>query len=90
MQQEEPWRPFDKLFDLSGKGAIVTGGTWGLGFGTARRLAEAGAGVLIADIQHEAAEKAVESLTSCGLKAWVQCDVASAPDVTSAMAITAS
>lgn len=43
------------LVSLAGRGAIVTGAAWGLGKATARRLAEAGAKVLIADIDEEAA-----------------------------------
>src|SRR5690554_1012502 len=41
---------------LEGKAAIVTGGAMGIGGATARRLAEEGARVLIADINQEAAE----------------------------------
>ena len=39
-----------QLFDLNGKGAIVTGGAMGIGRAIAERLAEAGASVLITDI----------------------------------------
>ncbi|WP_232494530.1 SDR family NAD(P)-dependent oxidoreductase [Novosphingobium kaempferiae] len=42
-----------ELISLSGRGAVVTGAAWGLGKATARRLAEAGASVLIADIDEE-------------------------------------
>jgi NAD(P)-dependent dehydrogenase (short-subunit alcohol dehydrogenase family) len=42
--------------DLNGTAAIVTGGASGLGAATARRLAGAGARVLIADLQEEAGE----------------------------------
>ena len=38
------------LFDLKGKTAIVTGAVMGIGKGIAKRLAEAGANMLIADI----------------------------------------
>jgi NAD(P)-dependent dehydrogenase (short-subunit alcohol dehydrogenase family) len=49
------WGPFD----LTGKSAIVTGGAVGIGFGIATRFIEAGANVLIADLDGDlAAEKA--------------------------------
>ena len=47
----------EQLFDLSGKGAIVTGGALGIGQGIAHRLAEAGASVVISDINLEAANE---------------------------------
>lgn len=78
--------PLSKLLDLSGKGAVVTGAAFGVGFGVARRLAEAGAGVLIADVNAEAAKRAVEKLASHGFKAaWVHCDVAKSSEVKAAM-----
>ena len=86
MSEKTELVPLSKLFDLSGKGAVVTGGAAGIGFGVARRLAEAGANVLIADINGEAAKQAVERLTSTGLKAtWVRCDVTKSSDVKAAM-----
>ena len=39
-----------QLLNLTGKSAIVTGGAKGIGRGIAIRLAEAGAKVLVADI----------------------------------------
>jgi len=43
------------LISLKGRNAVVTGAAWGLGKATARRLAEAGASVLIADIDADQA-----------------------------------
>lgn len=64
------------LFDLSGKAAIVTGGAGLLGQEFCRTLAEAGAGVVVADLQMEAAEKVARRLSEEGLKAIpVQVDV---------------
>jgi hypothetical protein len=42
-----------QLFDLTGKSAIVTGGALGIGQGIALRMAEAGAAVMIPDINLE-------------------------------------
>lgn len=55
-----------QLFDLTGKGAIVTGGAMGIGQAIAFRLAEAGAGVMIADINLEAANQTVERIKTRG------------------------
>ena len=69
--------------DLTGKAAIVTGGAKGIGYGIAYRLAEAGAGVLIADTDEEAASKAAQELTAQGWKAEaIRTDVSSEADVT--------
>ncbi len=59
-------KPLSKLIDLSGKAAIVTGGAKGIGQGIAARLAEAGAKVLIADIDSDAAHKTAEEMTGKG------------------------
>jgi 2-deoxy-D-gluconate 3-dehydrogenase len=48
-----------ELIDLSGRTAIVTGGAMGIGLGIALRLAEAGADLVLADRDREAAEAAV-------------------------------
>lgn len=58
-----------ELINLGGKVAIVTGGSKGIGLGIARRLAEAGASVLIADIDLESAKKAAIELTENGWEA---------------------
>lgn len=61
--------PISKLIDLSGKIAIVTGGAKGIGLGIAYRLAEAGAGVIIADLNKEEADKAAADIEAKGWKA---------------------
>jgi 3alpha(or 20beta)-hydroxysteroid dehydrogenase len=48
--------------DLTGRRALVTGGAQGLGEGMARALAEAGASVVVADLQDELGPKVAESL----------------------------
>lgn len=49
-------------FDLTGRRALITGGAQGLGEGMARALAAAGARVMIADLQTEAAQRLAQSL----------------------------
>ncbi len=47
---------------LEGKAAVVTGGAMGIGFGIAKRFVEAGANVLLADIDAKAADAAAGRL----------------------------
>lgn len=54
------------LLNFDGKAAIVTGGAKGIGYGIVYRLAEAGAKVLIADIDGSAAEAASQELNGHG------------------------
>src|SRR2546428_4750611 len=58
-----------QIFDLTGKAAIVTGGAMGIGEAIALRLAEAGASVMIADINLEAAHKVVDQIKTVGGRA---------------------
>ena len=51
---------------LTGQTAIVTGGAQGIGGATARRLAEEGAAVLIADVDMEAAERNAATIRAAG------------------------
>lgn len=65
-----------KNMDLAGKTAIVTGGAMGIGLGIVNRLAEAGANVIIADINEKTAQEAAQSLEKRGWKvAAVKTDV---------------
>ena len=50
-------RPLADLISLAGRHALVTGGGKGIGAAIARRLAEAGAAVMVADIDKAAAEQ---------------------------------
>src|SRR5579859_4160225 len=52
-----------ELVSLAGRRAVVTGGAQGLGKAIARRLAEAGASVLIGDLKTDLAEAAAEELS---------------------------
>ena len=60
---------------LEGKVAIVTGGGSGIGLATARRFADEGAQVVVADLNADAGAKAAAELGGC----FVQADVGS-PD----------
>src|SRR3972149_6747377 len=53
-------KPISELINLSGKNAIVTGGAVGIGLGIVSRLAEAGANVLIADLDEKEGEKSTD------------------------------
>jgi NAD(P)-dependent dehydrogenase (short-subunit alcohol dehydrogenase family) len=68
----------DKLFDLSGKVAIVTGGAGDIGSVYAEALCSVGASVVIADLNLEASTGIANALTSQGFRAaGLQVDVRS-------------
>jgi NAD(P)-dependent dehydrogenase (short-subunit alcohol dehydrogenase family) len=64
------------LFDLTGKVAVVTGGTRGIGLMIARGLLQAGASVYISSRKREAGEAAVAELTAHGRVVSVPADLA--------------
>lgn len=66
-----------ELFDLSGKVAVVTGGSIGLGFQMAKALAEAGADVVISARKEDRCRKAADELKTFGIRSLaVGADVA--------------
>ncbi len=73
--------PILELFDLSGKSAVVTGGGSGIGRAIARRLAQAGAGVSVVDIDDAGASVTVKEIRNGGGKATaIHADVRSSTD----------
>ena len=62
--------------DLSGRGAVVTGASRGIGAMTARALAAAGARVVIAARSTDDLERLADGLRAAGREVWpVSCDV---------------
>ena len=57
------------LFDLTGRTALITGSSRGIGFALAQGLAEAGAAVIVNSRQTEAVTQAVAKLQALGLNA---------------------
>jgi 2-deoxy-D-gluconate 3-dehydrogenase len=75
---------FDK-FSLKGRAAVVTGGGGLLGTEFCRTLAQAGAGVVVADLVPAAAEKVAAALSAEGLQAVPFTVDVTRPDSTRAM-----
>jgi gluconate 5-dehydrogenase len=62
-------RNVKNLFDLTGKRALITGGSRGLGLQIAHALGEAGATVLVSARKQDELDAAVAELTAAGIKA---------------------
>ena len=73
----------NSLFDLSGKTALITGSSRGIGYALAEGLAEAGAQVIVNGARQQGIDQAVARLSAAGLNAlgW-RFDVLSAAEVT--------
>lgn len=70
-----------KAISLEGKVAVISGAASGIGLGTAKKLAEAGASVALLDINEQTGASALNEVESIGGKAiFIKCDVRSAPD----------
>jgi NAD(P)-dependent dehydrogenase (short-subunit alcohol dehydrogenase family) len=71
LQQERTESPAHPLgaFDLTGRVALVTGGTRGLGRAIVRTLAQVGADVVIASRKQDACEEAAEEVRQLGRRA---------------------
>jgi NAD(P)-dependent dehydrogenase (short-subunit alcohol dehydrogenase family) len=67
----QPAAPYDR-FDLTGRVAMVTGGTRGLGRAIIHTLALAGADVVVASRKQEACEEAAAEVRSLGRRAFAQ------------------
>jgi len=74
-------RSIQKLFDLSGKTALITGGSRGLGLQMAHALGEAGARVMLSSRKAEDLEQAAASLKAVGIDAqWLAADCSKEED----------
>jgi len=70
------------LFDLTGKVAVITGGSSGIGLGMAKGMGQAGATIAIASRDQNKATGAVSELKNMGIEAFaVACDVTREDDV---------
>ncbi len=71
-----------ELFDLSGRAAVVTGGSQGIGFAIAEGLASAGAEVVIVNRRAAQGRAAAERLAAKGLRVTaLEADVGARPAV---------
>ena len=76
----------DNPLNFSGKVALVTGASSGMGLATARAFAEAGAAVVLADVREEAVNAAAQQLAASGHRALaIRCDVSDDAQVAAMM-----
>ena len=80
------FKTIEQLFDLNQKTAIVSGGSMGIGKSIVDRLSEAGAAVIIADINGEQGEQAKKDFTENGRKVeFITTDVSNPDDMDKAI-----
>jgi NAD(P)-dependent dehydrogenase (short-subunit alcohol dehydrogenase family) len=76
-------------YDFKGQVALVTGASSGMGLATARAFAEAGAAVVLADINQTTLTPAADALTAAGHQVLaVRCDVSDEDSVAAMMKAT--
>ena len=70
------------MFDLSGRVALVSGAASGMGKRSSLALAEAGADVVLADLNEEGAQATAAEIESLGRGALpVRCDISKPADI---------
>ena len=75
-------RTIQQLFDLTGKTALVTGGSRGLGLQLAHALGEAGARIMLSSRKAEDLEQAAAELQGAGIDArWIAADCAKESEI---------
>ena len=75
-------RTIQQLFDLSGKTALVTGGSRGLGLQLAQALGEAGARVMLSSRKAEDLEESAGVLKAAGIDVdWIAADASKETDI---------
>ena len=75
-------RSIQQLFDLSGKTALVTGGSRGLGLQIAQALGEAGARIMLSSRKASDLEEATADLQAAGIDTrWIAADCAREDDI---------
>ena len=76
-------RTIQQVFDLTGKTALVTGGSRGLGLQMAHALGEVGARIMLSSRKAEDLEQACAELQAAGIDArWVAADCAKDAEIT--------
>lgn len=83
-------KSLSQLIDLTNKTAVVTGGAKGIGLGIATRLHEAGANLVIADLDEAAGSEVAEKFNTSRQDSVIFCkaDVSSSEDIDSLISAT--